>query len=96
MQRRIIANRVTGAAIAERWTGGRWVLEERGGPTDLCSIDHHEIKADLDRFRRCDFAGYQDAGAGARLELRFCPAAACRSTIAIWVDADGNPCEGPQ
>lgn len=71
------------------------MLVGRGGP-DVCSMNHQQIKADLARFRRLEFAGYQDAGGGARLELRFCPAACCRSTIAIWVDAAGNPCEAPQ
>jgi hypothetical protein len=98
MQLRIYVHPVQQLRIVERWIhrARRWVRAEEGGThREVCSIaDHDQLKADLERFRRLPFAGYQDAGDGLLAELRNCEAVGCGSTLSLMVDADGNPCEG--
>jgi hypothetical protein len=100
MQRRIIADRVNQTVSVEEWAGKlrgwRLVNIARRGGAGLCTVDsHEEIKRDLGRFRALQLAGYQSGGGGYFAELRVCPVLSCRSTIAIWVDAAGNPCAEP-
>lgn len=100
MQRRIHVDRLNQIRTVEEWAGKlegwRLVNVARKGAAGMCSVaNHEEIKRDLGRFRRLQLAGYQDAGGGTFAELRVCPTLSCRSTIAIWVDASGNPCAEP-
>lgn len=47
-----------------------------------CSVrDHDAIKGDPARWRALPLVGYQNAGAGVRLELRNCTRRGCGSTL---------------
>jgi|SRR5687767_2424671 len=100
MQKRIHVDRLRGFGSAEVWAEGQgWRLVNiaRKGAAGMCSVaNHEEIKRDLGRFRQLQLAGYQDAGGGCFAEMRVCPTLSCRSTIAIWVGADGKPCKEPR